>query len=97
MDRASAPLMLRAVEQNDALYRAALAIASIHKTVLLKRRLIVKLDEDQYAIKHYTRALRCLSLDSQKNASNPLEVVLLACLLFIGFEVKHTIHCVVFC
>lgn len=80
-------LLLRAVEQNDALYHAALAVASIHKTVVSRQKLSIRLDDDEYAIRQYTKALRCLSPDPSDSATVDFGVVLVACLLFIGFEV----------
>jgi hypothetical protein len=91
LDRELRPLMLRVVEQNDALYHAALAVASMHKTIVSRRKLNMKLDDDQYAVKQYTKALRFLSPDPSNNATTPIEVVLIACLLFISFEVCITL------
>jgi hypothetical protein len=80
--------ILQAVEQSDALYHASLAIGSMHKTLLSKQVLRIRLEDDQYAIKQYTQSLRMLSPNSDSKNETPIEVVLTACLLYIGFEVS---------
>lgn len=87
LDQHWGPLILRTIEQNDVLYHAALAIGSVHKTVLAKQQLDVDLDVDRYAVKHYTKALRLLS-PGANGVAPPIEVMLTACLLFVGFEVR---------
>lgn len=94
------PLILRAMEQSDALYHATLAMGSMHKTILEKQRLNIGLDDDKWAIKQYTRSLRMLSASSEEAKKAPLEVILTACLLYIGFEVSsisfphlHSLSC----
>ena len=82
------PLILRAIEHSDALYHAALAMGSVHKTVLSQQKLEIDLDGDHFALKEYTRALRSLSPTSKMASSTPVEIVLTACLLFLGFEVR---------
>jgi hypothetical protein len=78
------PLVLRAAEQSDAIYYAVLALGSMHKTVLSRQSLSTDLDEDVYAVKQYTRSLRLLGLGDQ---AATVDIILTACILFIGFEV----------
>jgi hypothetical protein len=86
LDQQWKPLVLRAAEQNDAIYHAVLAIGSMHRTVMSRQRRSSDLDEDVYAVKQYTRSLRILAAQADNVAS--VDVVLAACILFIGFEVN---------
>ena len=79
--------MLRAAEQNDAIYYAVLAIGSIHKTILSRQSLSTDLDDDKYAVEQYTRSLRVLAAGSESDHIATVDVMLAACILFIGFEV----------
>lgn len=87
LDRGLSPFILRAVEQNEALYHAALAMGSMHKTIMSGQKLQIQLDDNQYAIQQYTKALRKLVPGQDHGTTVPVEVILTACLLFIGFEV----------
>ncbi|KAF2430654.1 hypothetical protein EJ08DRAFT_214961 [Tothia fuscella] len=80
------PLMLQAVEQNDAVYHAMLAMGSMHKTISTKQTLDNTLEEDIYAVQQYTRAMRILVSKINNDGAAPVDVVLTACILFIGFE-----------
>jgi hypothetical protein len=82
------PLVLRAADQNDAIYHAALSIGSIHKTVLQKQKLCIHLDEDEYAVQQYTRSLRRLLSGQEAHGSTSVDIILAACILYIGFEVR---------
>jgi hypothetical protein len=82
LDQQWKPLVLRAAEKNDAIYHAVLAIGSMHKTIMSRQLLSTALDDDGYAVKQYTRSLRMLG-----DHIAAVDVVLTACILFIGFEV----------
>jgi hypothetical protein len=79
--------VLRAAEQNDAIYHAALAIGSMHRTIMSKQLLSTDLDDDMYAVKQYTRSLRMLASKADSEHFATVDIVLAACILFIGFEV----------
>jgi hypothetical protein len=80
-------LLLRAAEQNDAIYYAAVAMGSMHKTVMSRQLLGTDVDEDLYAIKQYTQSLRILASRPDSNHVASVDVMLTACILFTGFEV----------
>ncbi|KIV99596.1 uncharacterized protein PV09_08772 [Verruconis gallopava] len=79
-------LLLQASEHSDAIYHAALAMGSMHRTVLSRQSLSVGLEEDPYAVKQYTKSLRMLAPARNNDQSISADIVLSACLLFIGFE-----------
>lgn len=82
-------LVLRAAEQNDAIHHAALAVGSMHKTVLSQQVLSTDLHDDEYAVQQYTHSLRKLAAAQSVDNSNSVDVVLAACVLYIGFEVMR--------
>lgn len=86
------PLVLRAAEQSDAIYHAVLAIGSMHKTIISRQSLSTGLNDDNYAVGQYTRALRILASPPDSSQAFTTDVVLAACLLFIGFEVNAFHH-----
>lgn len=81
-DRQWKELVLRAAEQNDAIYHAVLAIGSMHKSFMSRQWLNIE-EEDTYAVKQYSRSLRTLA--SKRSAT--VDTVLAACIIYIGFEV----------
>jgi hypothetical protein len=83
------PLMLRAADQNDAIYHAMLAMGSMHKTVVSRQSLSTDLDDDVYAVKQYTRSMRMLASELNKDNVNSIDIILTACILYIGFEVMQ--------
>jgi hypothetical protein len=87
LDQQWKPIVLRAAEQNNAIYHAVLAMGSMHKTVMSGQLLSTNLDEDMYAIKQYTCSLRMLAAGSDSGYVATVDVILAACILFIGFEV----------
>lgn len=89
-DREFTAVLLRAIDQSDVLFHAAVAIGSIHKTVFSRQSLITYFEEDSYAVKQYNRSLRILAKQSEPNRGALVNVALIACILFTGFEV--TIH-----
>lgn len=81
------PLVLSAAEQNNGIFHASLAIASMHRT-LLSSQSKSRLDDDGYAVKQYTCALRRLAVNARRSDEvAAVDVMLTACVLFIGFEV----------
>jgi hypothetical protein len=87
LDQQWKPVVLRAAEQNDAIYHAVLAIGSMHKTIISRQLLSTDLDDDKYAVKQYTRSLRMLASGPDSDHVATVDVILAACILFIGFEV----------
>lgn len=87
VSRQLATVLLRAIDQSDVLYHAAVAMGSIHKTAFSRQSLITYFEEDSYAVKQYNRSLRILARQSEPNRGPLVNVALIACLLFTGFEV----------
>lgn len=81
-------IVLRAAEQNDAIYHAVLAIGSMHKTIVSKQSLSTHLNYDTYAVKQYTRSLRMLMSTRDGDHVATVDTILAACILFTGFEVR---------
>jgi hypothetical protein len=79
--------LLRAAEQNEAIFHAAVAMGSMHKTVMSKQFLGTDFEDDIYSVKQYTRALRILASRTDDDQVASLDVMLTACILFTGFEV----------
>jgi hypothetical protein len=52
-----------------------------------KQALSTNLDEDMYAVGQYTRSLRMLASGAKSDPVATVDVILAACILFIGFEV----------
>jgi hypothetical protein len=89
LDQRWKSLVLRAAEQNDAIYHAVLAIGSMHRTIVSRQSLSSGLDDDMYAVKQYTRSMRMLASGPDSEQFATVDVTLAACILFIGFEVRH--------
>lgn len=87
LDHQLKALLLRAVDQNDAIYHAAVALGSMHKTIVAKQSLSTDFEEDVYAVKQYNRSLRILTDRPDSSHATPVDVILIACILFTGFEV----------
>jgi hypothetical protein len=87
LDQQWKPVVLRAAEQNDAIYHAVLAIGSMHKTTMSRQSLSTDLNDDEYAVRQYTRSLRMLASRSESDPVAKIDVILAACILFVGFEV----------
>lgn len=83
LDRHWKNYVLRAAEQNDAIYHAVLAIGSMHKSIMTKNPPSIDGGSEVYAVKQYTRSLRLLA----SGESATIDVMLAACILFVGFEV----------
>lgn len=87
VDRQLTTVLLRAINQSDVLYHAAVAMGHIHKTIFSRHSLITYFEEDSYALKQYNRSLRILATRSEPNGGHLVNVALIACILFTGFEV----------
>jgi hypothetical protein len=87
LDHQLKALFLRAVEQNDAIYHAAVAMGSMHKTVFARQSMSTDFSEDVYAVKQYNKSLRILAARPDSKHVAPVDVMLTACILFTGFEV----------
>jgi hypothetical protein len=78
--------VLRASQHNDALWQAATALGTAHEAFLQRRFDMETLEEDR-ALKQYNKAIRSLTKASSSGQPTPPEVMMVASILFMTFEV----------
>ena len=81
--------VLRASQQNDALWHAATALGAAHEAYLRGGVGLETLEEDR-ALKQYNKAIRCLMRRDGMGEQTSSDVMMAASIIFMAFEVRLT-------
>lgn len=79
--------ILRAAQNNEAIWYAAIALGSAHEAVILKR-LGVDTIQEYWTLQQYSRAMRCLTRSGAHGEQPSIDVMITASIMFMIFEVS---------
>jgi hypothetical protein len=87
-------LILQASHHEPAIKHAAIALGSLHQKFALGESSVLRSnqdpDSDEFALEQYVKAIGSLVQPIQKRGKQAADVALIACVLFVCFEVSTT-------
>ena len=85
-------LILQASHHEPAIKHAAIALGSLHQKFAFDESSVLRSNQnfknDRFALDQYVKALGCLVQPIQKRGKQAADVALMACVLFVCFEVS---------
>ena len=82
-------LVLQASQHEPAIRHAVIALSSLHENFETSDLSKESLGRDTFALQHYVKAIECLVQPQHGQSKHTADVALMACVLFICFEVSR--------